>query len=110
MDKYRRNKSTEYTVVLRSALDIGSAHQDSQVALGYAQFTQCRNNVRKDYLVRLLAKLQNLPSQPVASQPPELFHREIPFNQEGTDWEDFLASTHSDELAEAANSKFKLDE
>jgi hypothetical protein len=110
MDKYRQNKPTEYTVVLRSALDFGNAHQDWEVALVYAQFTQGWNNVRKDCLVRLLVKLQNLPKQPVANQPPELFHREIPFNEEGTDWEDYLASTHADEMVEAANSKFKLNE
>ena len=59
MDKYRQNKPTEYTVVLRSALDFGNAHQDWEVALVYAQFTQGWNNIRKDCTVRLLVKLPN---------------------------------------------------
>jgi len=110
MDKYRENKPTDYTIVLRSALDFGNAHADWEVALVYAHFTQGWNNVRKDCLVRLLVKIPKLPKQPEANQPPELFHREIPFNQDGTDWEDNLASAYADDLAEAANSTFKLDE
>jgi hypothetical protein len=82
MHKYRQNKPTEYTVVLRSALDFINARADWELTLAFAQFTQGWNNVRNDRLVRLLVRLPSLPRQPVANQPPELFHREIPYNTE----------------------------
>jgi hypothetical protein len=95
-------------VVLRSGLDLGNAHADWEVALVYAQFAW--NYVGKHCLVRLLVKTLKLPMRPVANQPQKPFHREISYNTDGTDWEDFFAGAYADSQAAAANSTFKLGE
>jgi hypothetical protein len=115
MDKCPQNKPTEFTVVLRTALDFGNDHRDWEVALQYVQFTQGWNNLRKDCVLRFLVKVPKLVSAQVASAAghQELFVREIPFNDEGTyDWDldDNVMSLHFDDLTEATDSKIKKEE
>jgi hypothetical protein len=110
MEKYPKNKPTEYTVTLRTALDFSKTHTDWEVALVYAQFTQGWNNVRKDCTLRFLVKIPKLPTEAAASAAghQELFVRgEIPYNLEDTEWEDNLCVDYVDDLADAPESKFK---